>query len=202
MGKNQQVEAPLAYYRELYLKSEAREIEARTGLRFDAAAGCFGVTLVGKQYYVKHPEFSVSPSLSPYEEILLLRFLLEGRFAPGTGRMLAYEELPQGAVYMAQFQGRNIGRFAREFGRDPGRLKAALEAIPGLNYEAVSGADVGYRLEFLDGLFISILLWEADEEFPASAQLLFSDNFKYAFTAEDVAVVGDVLIGRLKAALK
>ena len=39
-----------------------------------------------------------------------------------------------------------------------------------------------------------------DDEFPPSAQILFSDNFPAAFTqGEDMAVVGDVTIDMLKA---
>ena len=41
-----------------------------------------------------------------------------------------------------------------------------------------------------------------DEEFPPSSQILFSDNFPVSFQAEDMAVMGDVIIGSLKAYLK
>ena len=36
------------------------------------------------------------------------------------------------------------------------------------------------------------------EEFRAAAQILFSDNFSSAFSAEDIAVVGDVLLNAMK----
>ena len=47
-----------------------------------------------------------------------------------------------------------------------------------------------------------MILWEGDEEFPPSSQILFSDNFPVSFQAEDMAVMGDVIIGSLKAYLK
>jgi len=47
-----------------------------------------------------------------------------------------------------------------------------------------------------------MLLWEGDDEFPPSSQILFSDNFPVSFAAEDMAVMGDVIIGSLKAFLK
>ncbi|MFQ9393460.1 MAG: DUF3786 domain-containing protein [Lachnospiraceae bacterium] len=34
--------------------------------------------------------------------------------------------------------------------------------------------------------------------FPPSAQILFSDNFPLSFSAEDMAVVGDITIGTMK----
>ena len=38
-----------------------------------------------------------------------------------------------------------------------------------------------------------MILWEGDEEFPPSSQILFSDNFPVSFQAEDMAVMGDVI---------
>ena len=46
----------------------------------------------------------------------------------------------------------------------------------------------------MPGLSIRFSVWNADEDFPPSAQILFSDNFHYAFDAEDMAYVGDVFI--------
>ena len=50
----------------------------------------------------------------------------------------------------------------------------------------------------MPGLTIQFLLWLADEEFPPNAQILFSDNFRYAFTAEDMANIGDIVLNRMK----
>jgi hypothetical protein len=45
---------------------------------------------------------------------------------------------------------------------------------------------------------MSVLLWAGDEEFPPGAQILFDDNFVFAFTAEDLAALGEVALDRLK----
>ena len=67
----------------------------------------------------------------------------------------------------------------------------------------ISNGDAGYEFEFLNDLYLRFLLWEGDGEFPPSAQILFSDNFPLAFVqGEDMAVVGDVSIGVLKAMSK
>ncbi len=41
-------------------------------------------------------------------------------------------------------------------------------------------------------------LWTGDDEFPPASQILFEDNFPYAYQAEDLAVVGDISITTLK----
>ena len=66
--------------------------------------------------------------------------------------------------------------------------------------EKISNGDAGYEFEFLNDLKLRFILWAGDDEFPPSAQILFSDNFPMAFTqGEDMAVVGDVSINMLKA---
>ena len=61
---------------------------------------------------------------------------------------------------------------------------------------------IPYELSIYPGYQIQMILWEGDEEFPPSSQILFSDNFPVSFAAEDMAVMGDVIIGSLKAFLK
>ena len=41
-------------------------------------------------------------------------------------------------------------------------------------------------------LYIRFIIWQGDDEFSPSAQILFSDNFSSSFTAEDLAYVGDI----------
>ena len=81
-----------------------------------------------------------------------------------------------------------------------GKLDKFREIMERVGAQAISSGDVGYELEFMKGLFVRLILWAGDDEFPPSAQILFSDNFPAAFTqGEDMAVVGDVTIDMLKA---
>ena len=43
-----------------------------------------------------------------------------------------------------------------------------------------------------------LIVWPAEDDIPPSAQFLFSGNFPLAFSAEDVAYVGDVIIDAMK----
>ena len=63
----------------------------------------------------------------------------------------------------------------------------------------LKAADLGYEVTLMPGLTMQFLLWVGDEEFPPNSQSLFSDNFRYAFTAEDMANIGDIVISRMKA---
>lgn len=198
------VKVPFEHYLEKYKNSDADEISSRTGLAFDKDKSAFSIKLMGTHYLISHPDFVVQNDAgeilrTPYEEILLIRYLLEGAYVPPGEKNLSYEEMPWGKVYLTNFKGRVIGRITYEFGKDLSIFSKTIENMPGLTYTQVEKCDTGYRFEFIDNLFITIMFWAGDDEFPTSAQFLFSDNFKFAFTAEDIAVVGDTVIGRLKA---
>lgn len=196
--QNNKIGKPLEHYTALFAASEPEELARRSGFPYEN--GAFSLTLLSRRVLVRHPSMEpvaadTGAALSPSTRILLGRFLLEGTALPATGRFPAYSQLPWGSVYNAQFTARCIRRLSAMYGTDIPRFCAACEALGG---KRISGADAAYELEFMDGLFIRLLLWEGDEEFPASAQILFSDNFSAAFTAEDIAVVGDTLLNAMR----
>jgi hypothetical protein len=200
--KNQKEEVPFFHYLGIYKSLDPLEIARRCAVPFDPGASCFGLRLMGTEYRLPFPEFALlGPEghdvKSLAEKILVLRYLCEGRHRAYQGQQRSYQEIPWGEVYYQNFRGRCILRFARTFGRDIDAFKRTIEGAAGLRAEALPQSDAGYRFEFLTGLYMSLLLWAGDEEFAPSAQILFDDNFEFAFTAEDIAVAGEVAIARL-----
>lgn len=197
-GKNNKEERPLAHYLERYRAADPGEMSVRCGLPWDDKTRQFSLTFLGEQFTLTHPEFVVEGprTLTNAERILLLRYLLEGRAAPAGGRWLTYREVPWGEVYLQQFDGRCVKRFAFTYGGRPELLERIVARLPAVRLDR---GDAGYQVELLPGLQIQFILWLGDEEFPPSGQILFSDNFLLAFTAEDMAVIGDIVLGRMKA---
>jgi hypothetical protein len=196
-------DAPMEHYRAIYRSLQPEQICARTGLIFEPARSVFLFRLMGEELEAEYPEFSVkttdgTPWPAGYQNILFIRYLCEGKYAPGTGQQLSYPQLPWGSTYADNFNGRVIRRFLGVFGKEIHLFRRVMEETPTLKAELLEKCDAGYRFEFINGIFISVLLWEGDDEFPSSAQVLFDDNMKYAFTAEDVAVAMEIMVGRLK----
>ncbi len=50
-----------------------------------------------------------------------------------------------------------------------------IHAVP------VDHGDIAYQLEIFPGYLVQMILWEGDDEFPPSSQILFSDNFPVSF---------------------
>lgn len=195
--ENHKTGVPLAHYRERFAGTDPQLIAARLGLSFSGDS--FRLSLLGRPVRVLCPSgdcvFEDDQSVpADYTKILLLRYLLDGGLAPSTGKMLSYRELPWGSVYTAQFDGRCTRRLAASYGTRPEAFKRACEALQG---HPVSQGDASYELALLPGLLVRLTLWQPDDEFPAAAQFLFSDNFPAAFTAEDCAVIGDIILRAL-----
>jgi hypothetical protein len=202
-------DVPLAHYQGLYGKLDPLEAAERCGVPFEQTGegeGAFLLRLMGTEYRGEFPVFGLravrdqgDPIRDPAEKILLCRYLCEGKYVPCRGKQLSYNEAPSGPLYYRNFEGRCLKRAAFAFGKDPALFRRIVESVPGLRFEALDKADAGYRFEFLNGLFMSLLIWAGDEEFPPSAQMLFDDNFVFAFAAEDLAVAGEVVIRRFTA---
>lgn len=194
---NNKTEKPLSFYARRFAEADPEALSRRSGIPF--SDGLFRTVLLGREVTVSWPEMVLTDSeagleLSPSVRILMGRLLLEGAVVPGSGQFKSYKEMPWGTVYETQFYGRCIRRLAGSFGSRPDCFCRSCEALGG---RRIAGADAAYEIAFLPGLPVRFLIWEGDEEFPASAQILFSDSFPAAFTAEDMAVVGDVILNAL-----
>lgn len=203
-GNNQQLGVPLGIYKDRYMKLDPDEASRRTGVPFHIERGAFALTVLGYQLYAAWPDYTLvpgDPAQCPRELyngealILLIRYLLEGAHAEATGNWLPYRDLPWGDVYDQNFQGRCIKRLAFGFGSKLDVFAKACDKLSGVRHNK---GDACYDLPFLPGVTVRLILWAGDEEFPPQSQWLFSDNTPLAFTAEDVAVIGDVIIGALK----
>lgn len=208
-SKDSKERMPWEHYMEEYQLADPQEIAARLKLPYDAEKKEFSLPFLGTMYRITFPDFSVTHETDKkgyypleemiYAKILTIRFLLHGATSSGTGKYKTYREMPWGEVYLRQFDGRCIKRLAFTYGNRIGDFSRIMEHIGAL---AVKHGDAAYEIEIYPGYRIQMILWEGDEEFPPSSQILFSDNFPVSFQAEDMAVMGDVIIGSLKGFLQ
>lgn len=196
--KNNKEEVPFSHYVALFAQLDPREAAARLQIPFDGQA--FTVSLLGRTYRICHPEYRITcddPQALALQKLpaqtLLLRYLLEGKALPAGG-WKTFREMPWGEVYVQPFTGRCLNRAAYTFG---GRLAEFARGCEALGGQRLSHADAGYEIPVIGDYAMQVLIWAADEEFPPSAQILYSDNFALGFSAEDRVVAGDLLIGAI-----
>lgn len=196
---NQKEEAPFAFYRERFIASDPAEITARLGVPFEN--GAFTVTLLGTTYRISHPDCVFTADrenalgvTSLTVQVLLLRLLL-GKPAPETEDFKSFSELPWGEVYQKPFSGRILNRAAFTFGTRLNDFRRAAEKLGG---KPISQGDAAYEFSFTENYRLRLILWEADDEFPPSAQVLYSANFPLGFSADDRVIAAETLLNSLK----
>ena len=197
--ENRKENVPFSHYVQLF-----RQMDPMTAASWIKGIGWngneFQLTLLGRTYAISHPEYAIRPldggsAPSMTVQTFLLRYLTESVPTEWRGSWKTFREMPWGEVYMKAFSGRALARAAFTFGSRPDAFRAACEKLGG---EPVNHGDVGYEIPFIGNYRVQIFIWTGDEEFPPSAQILYSDNFAEGFTAEDRAVAADLLIGAIK----
>lgn len=196
--KDNKTGLPLAHYKALFAEADPETLSVRSGIPY--ADGAFRTTLLNRPVRITHPDMEAvfedtGAALRPNAQILLGRLLTGGSVVLSTGKFLAYNELPWGEVYLTQFRGRCITRMAFGFGTDPEKFEKACLSLGG---SPVPASGPCFDIPLLPRLTMRLTVWPGEEEFPPSAQILFSDNFPLAFSAEDCAVCGDVVLDAMK----
>ena len=205
-AKDSKEQRPYEYYLKTYQEIDPKEISERTGFFYDEEKKVFTVVFMGSTYEISFPDYKIShkedeKGVYPLEEamnakIFMVRYLSEKAKAPSSGKFLTYREVPWGEVYFRQYQGRCLMRLAFSYGN---KLEAFKKVMTAMGAKPLEQGDCAFELEFMEGFFIRLILWEGDDEFPPSSQILFSDNFAVTFAAEDLAVAGDICINMMKA---
>lgn len=204
--KDNKERIPFEYYLEEFKKIDPREAASRCRVPYDEETKQFHIRLLGYSYLVSFPDFEVKKEHEEEEgvfllltsvpaKIIVMRFLVTGQSVAGSGKYLTYREVPWGEVYFRQFEGRCLMRLKFSFGFKLDQFAAVMEK---LKAKPVAMGDKAYEFEFINGLHVRFILWAGDDEFPPSSQILFEDNFPFAYQAEDLAVVGDLSITTLK----
>ncbi len=197
--ENNKEQVPFAYYEELFAKADPQEIASRLPeVGWDGQS--FTVGLLNRKFEISHPKYAIRPldggALPPLPtQTFLLRYLLEGKSLSANGNWLTFREMPWGELYIKPYTGRVLTRAAFTFGTKVAAFKKAAQAM---GAQEVKSGDAGFLFPLVGRYAMQILVWEGDEEFPPSAQVLYSDNFAQGFAAEDRVVAGDILIGTIK----
>ena len=111
------------------------------------------------------------------EEILVLKYLQEAQGMTGPGNdYLAFIQLPFGSHHIKAFKIEVTDALAKTFGADFDKFAEIAERLGGVK---ANDGDIAYVLPFFPKIYVKIILWEADEEFPAACNFLFDNKCSF-----------------------
>jgi hypothetical protein len=149
-------------------------------------------------YSIQFPQIEFySPSkkvVSLVTRILLLHYLIRADGNPLTGKWVAYKDIPGGLLYASVFARRVTEPLQRKFGKSAKSFKETGIKSGG---EPAEVGDASFILHAFPYVPLQYVLWEGDEEFPPSVQLLFEASVDHYLSLEDIVVLGQVTTGRV-----
>ncbi|MBN2119510.1 MAG: DUF3786 domain-containing protein [Candidatus Omnitrophica bacterium] len=155
----------------------------------------FSVSLLADEYEIDAQEkrilsLSCNAPSKDYLSVLILHYLIkELKGLPAlSGEWISFKELAGGEGYFTAFKKRVIDPIARKYGSNP---RALFDLSKRFKVKKSELAPAGVELEVLKNVSFLITVEAADDEFGASANLLFDKNIKDVFCTEDVTVLAE-----------
>jgi hypothetical protein len=131
-------------------------------------------------------------------KIMLLTTLLthytQAKPTPKANKLIKFKDIPGGHAYEGAFVERAICPVAEYFGEKPEDLPRAAKLLGGKN---LSLGEVSAEIEGLKGIPLTYILWAADSEFSASANILYDESASSYLPTEDLGVLGELTTARL-----
>lgn len=185
---------------EEFAAANPEAMAANAVVQFNPEESYFTVPFLGQKYRVYYPGGRVVQDEGQGElplvyEIVLLHYLAycSPRGLDGTG--IAFKELPSGSIYIGPFTNRAIRPLVSIFGNKPGALVDAAQKLGG---RKVDMGDLAVTVPVLPKIPITFVLWEGDDEFPASGNVLFDSSAPSHLHTEDYALLPGLAIGEMK----
>ena len=100
---------------------------------------------------------------------------------------IPFQDIPSTKVFYAAFQ-KSVLPLTVRFN---GRIDAFCKACESLGGIPLPFGDAGYSIPIWGNLYLQIILWDGDDEFPASATILFDKNICQFTHPETVVTIGD-----------
>jgi hypothetical protein len=123
--------------------------------------------------------------------ILALHYLNNADGRQPVGRLKHFREFKDGHFYEPAFNRRTKDVLVAVFGDNPSLMVTGGQKLNGKVLEA---GDASVELPYFPCLPITCILWKGDDEFPPEASVLFDETADLFFSAEDMAVAGQMAV--------
>lgn len=167
------------------------EVCSRTGARFDRKRRSYGLDLFNQSVDVlpapgeiiggTPPAQHLLTDFSYFSRLAVLAYLIHGQDIPPSGRLVRPEEVPGVDVMV---RGSHTLPLQKLSARYAGKLGDFLRRGPTWGGVPESYGDASLRLRPFDALPVVLILWQADEEFPARSSLLLDATSRFQAPAD------------------
>ena len=131
--------------------------------------------------------------------IVLAYYILHGGAGDMADVWAAYRDFKDGAFFHAAFSQIVEDKIAHDFAGKISELEKTAKTMGGSDLDAGLGGDLCIRFPALPRTPLALVFYDQDDEFPASARVLFDASAPLFLDMECLAVLGLVLADQLAA---
>ncbi len=159
------------------LKKQApAEVERRSLAFYNAKNECFTLKILNRDYFIYPKEQNIhavdGPSEPPafFLHLAAVNYLIGAKDIPLDGRWVSEKELPSGPMFFRGPHEMPSRKIEDMYGQNKNGFVTACQGLGGSKIE---GGDVAFEMLAFPRFPARLILWLADEEFPARISYLF-----------------------------
>ncbi len=177
------------------------DIERRSLSEYNPVTQSYRLRILNKNYDISPANRSVKlvgsvPGQSPdfYLQLAAVNYLIGAKDLPLTGKWTAGTQFPSGPLFFRGPHKMPTHELEKAFGRNQDGFASLSLSFGG---KKVDGGDCAFEFFFFPRLPVRLILWVADEEFPARMVFLFDRSANQHFKLDGLWAVGKALSNQL-----
>ncbi len=173
------------------------EVSRRSLASYDEKIRAYGLKILDSEYLI-FPEKRIiktvnssSPEPLPfYLQLSCINYLVGAKDIPLSGQWVSEKQFPTGPIFFRGPHEMPTRKLEKVFSQDPDGFATASSAC---GAKKVEGGDIAYEFLVFPKIPARIILWLADEEFPARVSFLFDRTANVHLQLDALYAVGKVL---------
>ncbi len=192
--------AQVAAQRAALRDKNPRDLAARCGAEF--SGGVLRMKFYDEPYVMTFPELTVRVGATNKEcglnrTAMFLYYLQTADGSPLVGKWVAFRDLPGGMFYHKAYQGYSGDRLAKAIDNRVSVFERAAKNLGGMKLDL---GDASFLFDALPRVRVAAVYYAGDEDFPATASVLFDESASHYLPTDALAGVGSALVDRLTGA--
>lgn len=169
----------------VFATRETTQIEENCGAHYLPQERGFQLLYFNQEYFISHPGGEIKTKngeeIDQSDQLMIIQYLNAKAPVNPEHKWVSFLELPGGPNHYPPFLKRGIEPLAEKFGDN---LQGFCQAAEDLGGKEIKMGDKAFLIPAFPYLPLAVAFWQADEEFPAQANILFdSSNLQYLPTA-------------------
>jgi hypothetical protein len=180
---------------EKFRQRSPKEIAEKSRAQYDAEKNLFTLKYFNREYLISYPEGSITlknyndaqfPNKynSILDKLFIISYLYRCSNSGLTGKLIPYREIEGVGHTYDFFATYGTNKIAKYFGHNG---KLFLMAGRNLNAKKLTMGDISLQFNIFPNIPVAIILWLADEEFEAHANILFDSSASKEIHIADLA---------------